>query len=139
MVSYQALFRLSVYKIPAVYLSGAKKCVFARYATLFPRLLAASHKWNYCRSAVWLQIEHFACSAKFYILSPTAMANRMAIFAASIAAGDNIKYQSLVLGSFVWGIHLKYNNGKYHPSKCDYHILQDNMFDNHHLRKCSIY
>ena len=27
-VSYQALFRLSVYKIPAVYLSGAKKCAF---------------------------------------------------------------------------------------------------------------
>ena len=27
-VSYQALFRLSVYKIPAIYLSGAKKCVF---------------------------------------------------------------------------------------------------------------
>ena len=27
-VSYQALFRLSVYTIPAVYLSGAKKCVF---------------------------------------------------------------------------------------------------------------
>ena len=27
-VSYQALFRLSVYKIPAVYLLGAKKCEF---------------------------------------------------------------------------------------------------------------
>ena len=27
-VSYQALYRLSVYKIPAVYLSGAKMCVF---------------------------------------------------------------------------------------------------------------
>ena len=39
-VSYQALFRLSVYKSPAVYLSGAiKMCVFARYATLVPRLL----------------------------------------------------------------------------------------------------
>ena len=38
-VSYQALFRLSVYKIPAVYLSGAKMCVFARYATLVPRLV----------------------------------------------------------------------------------------------------
>ena len=36
-VSYQALFRLSVYKIPAIYLSGAKMCVFARYATLIPR------------------------------------------------------------------------------------------------------
>ena len=29
-VSYQKLFRLSVYKTPAVYLSGAKNCVFAR-------------------------------------------------------------------------------------------------------------
>ena len=39
-VSYQALFRLSVYKIPAVYLSGAKKmCVFAWYATLVPQLI----------------------------------------------------------------------------------------------------
>ena len=38
-VSYQALLRLSVYKTPAVYLSGAKKmCAFARSATLVPRL-----------------------------------------------------------------------------------------------------
>ena len=37
-VSYQALFRLSVYKIPAVFLSGAKKCVFGRYATLVSQL-----------------------------------------------------------------------------------------------------
>ena len=37
-VSYQALLRLSVYKISTVYLSVAKKCVFARYATLVPRL-----------------------------------------------------------------------------------------------------
>ena len=39
-VSYQALFRLSLYKILAVYLSGAKMCVFARYATLVPRLIS---------------------------------------------------------------------------------------------------
>ena len=43
-VSYQALSRLSVYKMQAVYLLGAKNvclkkmCVFARYATLVPRL-----------------------------------------------------------------------------------------------------
>ena len=35
-VSYQALFRLLVYKIPAVYLSSAKN---VRYATLVPRLI----------------------------------------------------------------------------------------------------
>ena len=39
-VSYPALFRLSVYKIPAVYLSGAKKCVFLHDTRLwFPDFL----------------------------------------------------------------------------------------------------
>ena len=37
-VSYKALLRLSVFKIPAVYLLGAKRCVFARDATLVTRL-----------------------------------------------------------------------------------------------------
>ena len=42
-VSYQTLFRLSVYEIQAVYLSGAEKnCVFARYPTLGPRLPAVN-------------------------------------------------------------------------------------------------
>ena len=36
-VSYQALIRLSVWKIPVVCLLGAKN-VFALYATLVPRL-----------------------------------------------------------------------------------------------------
>ena len=31
----------------------------------------------------------------------------------AIAAGDIIEYQSLVYGSFVWGIHVRYNNIKY--------------------------
>ena len=34
-VSYQALFRLSVYNIPAVYLSGAIKCVFLHNTRLW--------------------------------------------------------------------------------------------------------
>ena len=39
-VSYHALFRLSVCKIPAVYIFRVQKmCVFARYATLVPRLI----------------------------------------------------------------------------------------------------
>ena len=58
---------------------------------------------------------------------------------ASIAVGGNINYQLLVYGSFVWGIHLRYNNRKYHPSKYDYHSIQDNTFDNHHLKKFDIY
>ena len=53
----------------------------------------------------------------------------MALLPASIAVGGNIKYQSPVYGSFVW-----HKNRKYHPSKYDDLIPQDNIFDNHHLR-----
>ena len=45
---------------------------------------------------------------------------RVTVFAVSIAAGDIIKYQSFVYGSFVWEIHVRYNNQKYHPSKYGY-------------------
>ena len=37
----------------------------------------------------------------------------MAIFAVAVARGDIIKYQSFVYGSFVWEIHVRYNNIKY--------------------------
>ena len=37
----------------------------------------------------------------------------MTVFAVAIAAGDIIKYQSFVYGSFVWGIHVRYNNRIY--------------------------
>ena len=33
---------------------------------------------------------------------------------------DNIKYQSSVYGSFVWGIHVRYNTQKYQPEECGY-------------------
>ena len=33
----------------------------------------------------------------------------MAVFAAAVATGDIIKYQSFVYGSFVWEIHVRYN------------------------------
>ena len=49
-VLYQALFRLSVYKIPAVYLSGAKMCVFARYTTLVPRLICTNPKLEHAHT-----------------------------------------------------------------------------------------
>ena len=41
---------------------------------------------------------------------------RMTVFAVAIAAGDIIKYQSFVYGSFVWGIHVRYNKRIYLPS-----------------------
>ena len=37
----------------------------------------------------------------------------MAAFAVAVARGDIIKYQSFVYGSFVWGIHVRYNNKAY--------------------------
>ena len=37
----------------------------------------------------------------------------MAAFAVAVATGDIIKYQSFVYGSFVWEIHVRYNNNKY--------------------------
>ena len=38
---------------------------------------------------------------------------RVTVFAVAIAAGDIIKYQSFVYGSFVWEILVRYNNIKY--------------------------
>ena len=32
------------------------------------------------------------------------------LFATAIAVGDSLKYHSFVYGSFVWGIHVRYNN-----------------------------
>ena len=37
----------------------------------------------------------------------------VAAFAVAVATGDIIKYQSFVYGSFVWGIHVRYNNTAY--------------------------
>ena len=38
---------------------------------------------------------------------------RVTEFALAIAVGDTIKYQSFVYGSFVWGIHVRYNKDAY--------------------------
>ena len=46
---------------------------------------------------------------------------RVTVFCVPIAAGDSVKYQSFVYGSFVWEIHMRYNNIKYTVGN---HILQ---------------
>ena len=56
----------------------------------------------------------------------------MAVFAVAVAAGDIIKYQSFVYGSFVWGIHVRYNNLYYYTSR-EFHI------QNFHRRTTDIY
>ena len=38
---------------------------------------------------------------------------RVTVFIVAIAAGDIIKYQSFVYGSFVWEIHMRYNKLQY--------------------------
>ena len=38
---------------------------------------------------------------------------RVTVLTVPIAAGDSVKYQSFVYGSFVWEIHVRYNNVKY--------------------------
>ena len=35
---------------------------------------------------------------------------QMTVFAVAIAAGDSVNYQSFVYGSFVWEMHVRYNN-----------------------------
>ena len=44
----------------------------------------------------------------------------VAVFTVAVAAGDIIKYQSFVYGSFVWGIHVRYNNAIYMKDFPDY-------------------
>ena len=36
----------------------------------------------------------------------------MTAFDVAIAAGDSIKYQSIVNGSFIWDIHVRYKPGR---------------------------
>ena len=35
---------------------------------------------------------------------------RVTVFAVAIVVGDSVKYQTFVYGSFVWEIHMRYNN-----------------------------
>ena len=44
----------------------------------------------------------------------------MAVFAVAAAMGDIIKFQSFVYGSFVWGIHMRYNKKNIHFSSVTY-------------------
>ena len=46
---------------------------------------------------------------------------RVTVFCVPIAADDSVKYQSFIYGSFVWEIHVMYNNVKYTVGN---HVLQ---------------
>ena len=55
---------------------------------------------------------HHVTAQIFYNISG-CYGKHVAAFAFTVATGDIIKYQSFVYGSFVWGIHVRYNNLKY--------------------------
>ena len=59
-----------------------------------------SHAHRRCASEEWLI---FSTITRCYD-------KRVTVFAVAIVAGDSVKYQSFVYGSFVWEIHVRYNN-----------------------------
>ena len=62
-VSYQALFRLSVYKIPAVYLSGAKYVCFCTIRDFgSPTTYYSNYKYGYTFNLIYLT---FICKEPF--------------------------------------------------------------------------
>ena len=81
----------------------ATSCVMSAIA--FERLLAWT---NHTR----ISVAHRVTALIFYNIT-RCYGKHVAVFAVAVAAGDIIKYQSYVYGSFVWGIHVRYNNFRY--------------------------
>ena len=78
----------------------AKSCVMSAIAV--ERLLT----WTNRRR---IGVAHHVTALIFYNIT-RCYGKHMAVFAVAEAAGDIIKYQSFIYGSFVWGIHVRYNN-----------------------------
>ena len=57
-------------------------------------------------------VAHHMTTLIFYNIS-RCYGKHVAVFAVAVATGDIIKYQSFVYGSFVWGIHVRYNKSFY--------------------------
>ena len=57
-------------------------------------------------------VAHHVAALIFYNIT-RCYGKQVAVFAVAVATGDIIKYQSFVYGSFVWGIHMRYNNKTY--------------------------
>ena len=68
---------------------------------------------------------HCASDERLIICNSThCYGKRVTVFAVAIAAGDIIKYQSFVYGSFVLGIHVRYNKTKYSWRSTLAHLLE---------------
>ena len=57
-------------------------------------------------------VAHHVTDLIFYNIT-RCYGKHVAVLAVAVATGDIIKYQSFVYGSFVWGIHVRYNNQFY--------------------------
>ena len=66
-------------------------------------------------------VAHHVTALIFYNIT-RCYGKQVAVFAVAVATGDIIKYQSFVYGSFVWGIHVRYNNLICY-TQCPNHIL----------------
>ena len=56
-----------------------------------------------------ISITHHVTALIFYNIT-CCYGKHVALFAVVVATGDIIKYQSFVYGSFVWEIHVRYDN-----------------------------
>ena len=63
---------------------------------------------------------HHVTALIFYNIT-RCYSKQVSVFAVAVATGDIIKYLSSVYGSFVWGIHVRYNNLKYQYG----HMIRD--------------
>ena len=61
-------------------------------------------------------VTHHVTALIFYNIN-RCYGKHVAVFAVAVAAGDFIKYQSFVYGSFVWEIHVRYNKVKLPSNK----------------------
>ena len=81
----------------------AKSCVMSSIAV--ERLLT-------CTKRMCIGIVHHVTTLIFYNII-RCYGKHVAALAVAVATGDIIKYQAFVYGSFVWGIHVRYNNRYY--------------------------
>ena len=64
---------------------------------------------------------------------------RVTVFTVAIAAGDIIKYQWFVYGSFVWEIHVRYNKDKYQSPLILTEFSQHDLINVSYLGACYLY
>ena len=87
-------------------LKVTKSCLMSAIAV--KRLLTRTNRMR-------IGVAHHVTALIFYNIT-RCYGKHVAVFAIAVAMGD-LKYQSFVYGSFVWGIHVRYNKRIYDPYK----------------------